>query len=233
MIPLQKRNRFFYIIVLLIGSIFLLGKPVLTGMGKFLEETTEILHPADGAVVLSTGVDYTARLIEAAQLYEKGLAKKIIINGDRKSDILKQLEGQGYTTACHWSVHPISILKFLKVQEQDIIVVDAPDAYDTVSEAVITGAVLREQGLLKLIITTSRFHTRRAGYIWQSAFNEVFEIQVAAAQNDPFRPDTWWKNGRQVRQVLAEYGAWLYYWGFPREYELAGLHGVQKNDSRN
>lgn len=213
---MKRRSRFFYILVLLIGSVILLGKPVLTGLGQFLEETTENLHPADGAVVLSTGVDYTARLIEAARLYEKGLARKIIINGDRKSAILKQLEEQGYTAACHWSVHPISILKFLKVKEQDIIVVDAPDAYDTVSEAAITGAVLREQGLLELIITTSRFHTRRAGYIWQAAFDGVFMIQVAAARDDPFRPDTWWHDGRQVRQVLAEYGAWLYYWGFTR-----------------
>lgn len=211
---MKKRNRFFYIFVLIIVSVILLGRPVLTGIGKFLEETTEPLHPADGAVVLSTGVDYTARLIEAARLYEKGLAKKIIVNGDRKSDILKQLEGQGYTAACHWSAHPISILKFLKVNEQDIVVVDAPDAYDTVSEAAITGATLRDLGLLNLTITTSRFHTRRAGYIWQAAFDGVFTIQVAAAQDDPFRPDTWWKDGRQVRQVLAEYGAWLYYWGF-------------------
>jgi uncharacterized SAM-binding protein YcdF (DUF218 family) len=212
----KNRIRSLGIIVLLIGSVVLLSKPVLTGMGTFLVEETESLHPADAAVVLATGVDYTARLIEAARIYEKGLAKKVVINGDRKSDILKQLEKQGYSEACHWSVNYIGVLKFFNVQERDIIVIDAPDAYDTVSEAAITGAALRKHGLTKLIVTTSRFHTRRAGYIWQTAFAGVFDIQVAAAQDDPFRPDSWWKDGRQVRQVLAEYGAWLYYWGWPR-----------------
>ena len=95
--------------------------------------------------------------------------------------------------------------------------IDAPEAYDTVSEAAITGAILRKHGLTKLIVTTSKFHTRRAGYIWQTAFAGTFDIQIAAAQDDPFRPDAWWKDGRQVRQVLSEYGAWLYYWAFPRK----------------
>jgi uncharacterized SAM-binding protein YcdF (DUF218 family) len=139
----------------------------------------------------------------------------VVINGDRKSDILKQLEKQGYTDPCHWSVNPIGVLKFFNVPERDIIVIDAPDAYDTMSEAAITGAILRGQGLTGLIITTSRFHTRRAGYIWRTAFAGVFDIQVTAARDDPFRPDAWWQDGRQVRQLLAEYGAWLFYWFGP------------------
>lgn len=203
--------------VLLVATLVFLATPILTGMGNFLIHETEELHPADAAVVLTTGVDYTARLIEAARLYGKGLAIKVVINGDRKSDILKRLEEQGYIPPCPWSTNAIGELKFLKVPEQDIIIIAAPDAYDTISEAAITGAVLKEHGLTRLIITTSKFHTRRAGFIWQKAFAGVFDIQIAAAAADPFHPDSWWRDGRQIRQVLSEYGAWFYYWAFSRQ----------------
>lgn len=208
----KSRKKSLIIFIVLIGIIVLFSNPILTAMGNFLVKETENLQTADAVVVLTTGVDYTARLIEAARIYEKGLAKKIVIDGDRKSDILKQLETQGYQEACHWSENPISVLKFFDVSESNIIVLDAPDAYDTVSEAAITGGFLRKYNLTKLIITTSKYHTRRAGYIWKTAYDGIFDIQVAAARDDPFREDAWWKDGRQVRQLLSEYGAWFYYW---------------------
>ena len=36
---------------------------------------------------------------------------------------------------------------------------------------------------------------------------------MVPAEEDPFKPDGWWHDGRQIRQVLSEYGAWLYFWG--------------------
>jgi hypothetical protein len=38
------------------------------------------------------------------------------------------------------------------------------------------------------------------------------KVFVAPADNDPFNPEAWWKNGRQIRWVLSEYGAWIYYY---------------------
>ncbi len=35
---------------------------------------------------------------------------------------------------------------------------------------------------------------------------------MVSAQTDPYDPDHWWKDGRQIRWVLAEYGGWVYYW---------------------
>ncbi len=209
----KKKLHKITILLIVLGGIVLLAKPALVGLGDFLVVKGGNPAPADAAVVLCTGVDYTARLIEAARLYEKGLVKKVIIDGDRKSEALKQIEKLGYVEPCHWSVNPVAVLEFFKVPEQDVIVIDAPEAYDTVSEANLTGAIILKQGLVRLIITTSKFHTRRAGYIWEDAFPGEFDIQVAAAQNDPFNPEGWWKDGRQVRQVLTEYGGWLYYWG--------------------
>jgi hypothetical protein len=34
---------------------------------------------------------------------------------------------------------------------------------------------------------------------------------MAAAEADPFDPDAWWREGRQIRWLMAEYGAWVFY----------------------
>ena len=209
----KPRLRKLAIILVVVGGLVLLGKPILVELGEFLVVEDGRHSPADAAVVLATGVDYTARLIEAARLYDKGLVKKVVIDGDRKSEALKQLETRGFVEPCRWSVNYVAALEFLKVKERDIVVIDAPDAFDTVSEARITGTFLVKHGLTRLIITTSKFHTRRAAYIWRHSLPGKFNIQVAAAADDPFDPKGWWKKGPQIRQLLAEYGGWLYYWG--------------------
>jgi len=53
--------------------------------------------------------------------------------------------------------------------------------------------------------------TKRAYHIWKDLFQNKAEISVISAKDDPFQPDGWWKSGRQMRWVLAEYGAWIYY----------------------
>ena len=44
-------------------------------------------------------------------------------------------------------------------------------------------------------------------------YRNNLDVTSVAAKTDPFDPASWWKEGRQVRWVLAEYGAWIfYYW---------------------
>jgi len=98
------------------------------------------------------------------------------------------------------------------VPRKDVLAVNAEDAYDTVSEAKIVGRQLMERGLKRLIITTSKSHTCRANHIWSSTFKGEMTICTVSAKTDPFSVNGWWKQGRQIRWVLAEYGAWVYYW---------------------
>jgi len=43
-------------------------------------------------------------------------------------------------------------------------------------------------------------------------YREQLKVYISPAQDDPFNPQAWWKNGRQIRWVLSEYGAWVYYY---------------------
>jgi uncharacterized SAM-binding protein YcdF (DUF218 family) len=168
--------------------------------------------PADAVVVLSTGIEYYPRLIQAADLYRQGLAENIVINGDRKTDTLRDLERKGFKTCCPWYADSVSILAILGVPEDKIIRISNEDAYDTVSEADAVGRELIKRKLTAVIITTSKYHTRRAKFIWQKMYKNRITIFMVSAKTDPYDPDNWWKDGRQIRWVLAEYGAWLYYW---------------------
>lgn len=204
-----------YIIILAAAFILL----VLTLMsGAVLRKIGEIIvlnNPpvrSDAVVVLNTGVEYYPRLIEAAEIYRSGFAGKVVINGNRKTDSLRELEAKGFEKCCPWYANSVQILAMLGVPESDIVWISAEDAYDTVSEALAVGTELKQHLIKTIIITTSKSHTRRANFIWTRLFKGQFSITTVAAQTDPYHPESWWQEGRQIRWVLAEYGAWIFYW---------------------
>ena len=173
----------------------------------------------DAVVVLNTDVEYYPRLIQAADLYRRKLAAHVVINGNRKTDTLRDLERRGFQKCCPWYADSIRILSMFGVPEANIIRISIEDAYDTVSEADAVGRELLKRQWSSVIITTSKYHTRRARFIWQKKYKDRLGIFMVAAQNDPYDPNNWWKDGRQIRWLLAEYGAWIFYWWK----ELAGI----------
>lgn len=201
----------FFIICLLLGTTGLAGRYwLLPGMGHWLVEDAPAAR-ADAAVVLQTGVDYYPRLMEAATLYHQGRVDTIAINGNRKTDILRQLESRGFRRAAPWDEDALRILEVLGVPRERVLSIPAEDVFDTISEARTLEPSLTANGLRRLIIVTSKFHTNRASRIWRQRAGGDFEISSAAARHDPFDPDHWWRSGRQIRQVMAEYGGWLFY----------------------
>jgi len=211
----KRPIRRFSFFVLALAVFFLLlwffSGPILSGVGQFLI-CDENPVASDAIVVLNTGMEYYPRLIEAANLFRKGLAQKVVINGNRKTDVLRDLEKRGFEECCPWYEDRVRILEILGVPRKEILPLSAEDVYDTVSEAEAVGRELVRKGLRRVIIITSKSHTRRAGYIWTAMFRDRLSICTVAAKTDPYDPKGWWKQGRQIRWVLAEYGAWVYYW---------------------
>jgi len=200
-----------FLVVLLFAFLLVIHERILTGIGSFLV-VEDIPPKAEAAVVLNTGVDIYPRLIEAANLYKDSKAEKVVINGNRKTDILRSLENSGYEPPNNWYVKEINVLTHLGVSKDHIVAVSAEDAYDTISEAKKVGVILINNGMLNVIITTSKFHSRRARHIWNEIYKGKLHVFVAPANNDPFDPKAWWKDGRQIRWVFSEYGAWIYYY---------------------
>ena len=209
--------RKFLILILFIVLLFVFRAAWLGALGESLVED-DTSATADVAVVLATGVDYPPRLIQAARLYTEGRVKRVLINGNRKTDVLRALERQGFRPAAPWYEDSLRILEMCGVPRGRVWTVSVEDAFDTVSEAQGIVPFLRQQAVKDVIITTSKFHTRRARYVWQKVLNREHGIYTSAAASDPFDPQAWWTDGRQIRQLLAEYGALVYYaWQQPWE----------------
>ncbi|MGD9212614.1 MAG: YdcF family protein [Desulfobacteraceae bacterium] len=200
------------IVIFCIGALILIlfSGPLLTRIGNIPVVDDSLIH-ADAVVVLYTGVEYYSRLVEASRIFKTGLVKWVVINGNRKSNVLREIEEKGYTPGCHWAENYLRILELYGVPRAAVIAVDAEDAFDTISEAQKVGKVIMEKDIRHIILTTSKFHTRRARHIWRSLFAKEMTITAAAAKSDPYTPAGWWKQGRQIRWVMMEYGAWGYY----------------------
>jgi uncharacterized SAM-binding protein YcdF (DUF218 family) len=190
---------------------YLLSGPILRKAGAFLV-VDDVPVRSDAVVVLNTGVEYFPRLIEAAALYQKGLVDRVVINGNRKTDTLRDLESKGFEPCCNFCEDRLRVLSLFKVPRRKVICISAEDVYDTVSEAVFIGNKLVQKGYHSIIVTTSKYHTRRASHIWKKLFEGRLKVTAVSAKSDPFDPGSWWRSGRQVRWVMAEYGAWIYLW---------------------
>ena len=209
-LPRQRLLYFAVAACLAIALVYFSMGALLAALGGFLVRSDN-LTPVDAVVVLSTGIEYYPRLIEAARLFREGYTEKVVINGNRKTEVLRDLEKQGFTPCCPWQENSLRILALLGVPRDRVLAVSAEDAYDTVSESNVVGRELIKGGVKSIIITTSKSHTRRAHYIWKRNYPDQLSILMVAARTDPYSSTGWWKEGRQVRWVLAEYGAWLYY----------------------
>lgn len=191
-------------------AVYLFYTPILTAIGSLIVMDEKPVR-SDAVVVLNSGVEYYPRLIEAASLFNRGFALTVVINGNRKTDVLRELENKGFRACCPWYENSLRILSLFGVPRDKVIRISAEDAYDTISEAEAVGNELIRRGYKRIIITTSKYHSRRAGFIWEKTFKNQLSICTIPAKTDPYTPAAWWQEGRQIRWVLAEYGAWVYY----------------------
>jgi uncharacterized SAM-binding protein YcdF (DUF218 family) len=203
-----------YIILGLVGllGLIVLFHPVWLSLAGRFPVLDEPRKKSDLAVVLNTGVEIYPRLMAAAELYRQEWVGGVAVNGNRKSDTLREMERMGLRPCCPWYEDHLRILALLGVPRTRVVVIAAEDAYDTVSEAERVGRRLLATGTKSILLVTSKYHTRRAGFIWKRLYGDRLAIRVVAAKNDPFTTEGWWRDGRQIRWLLAEYGAWGFYW---------------------
>jgi len=211
---MKKIKRLLLYILLIFAVIilmYLISGRLFKGLGEFLV-LDERPSPSDAIVVLLSGIEYYPRLIEAASIYKDGLAERVIINGNRKDDVLRGLEKEGFQSCCPWHENALRVLSLLGVPRNKVIYISAEDAYETVTEAEAVGNEILRMGYKKIILVTSKYHTRRARYIWSKMYHGRLSVYSVSAKTDPYDPGGWWKDGRQIRWLMAEYGAWIYYY---------------------
>ncbi len=183
---------------------FALRIPILTGLGNYLVVADE-LHPAD--VIFLLNGDFNTRPFLAAELYEQGLAPRIVIARVEPSpaELLGLIPNETDIS--------VRILERLGLPPEAITVLPVPGgATSTYDEASVLHDYVAENGIERVILVTSAFHTRRAGWIFSRALEGLdVALEVAAAPNPDYDATNWWQSEAGLINVNNEYVKLVYY----------------------
>lgn len=166
------------------------------------------LQPADAVVVLAgTRVE---RSLEGVELYREKAAPRILLSSGRIEPAEQALRQRGLKFP-----REVDVLKDVMIQlGVPASAIEAfPDSVDnTAAEAAITRDIVLKRGWRRLIVVTSKYHTRRARYAFERAFSGTgVQIQVQGTRFDTARPNEWWKHRADIRFVISEYQKLLAY----------------------
>lgn len=107
------------------------------------------------------------------------------------------------------------LLERLGVPARAVLVVEE-GIFNTAEELRLVARALRCRGLDRVIVVTSKWHTRRTRIIWRTLVGDSIHAIVRHADAEPFDPDSWWRRLTEARMVAHEIGGLLNVWsGFP------------------
>ena len=182
----------------LLGLLILLAAIVVfRGAGRWLKRE-DPLAQADVIFVLSGGLPQ--RVVEASKVYAAGYAPEVWLSrpfgpGDELAKLGIHFDSE--------EDYNREILIHQGVPEAAIHILPLP-VVNTEEELQEVGNEMRRNGKKTIILVTSPQHTRRTWTIWQKLEGGDRKAVVRAAHGDPFDPDHWWRNTRDVFSVVRE-----------------------------
>jgi uncharacterized SAM-binding protein YcdF (DUF218 family) len=165
--------------------------------GRWLNREDPLAH-ADVIFVLGGGMPERAQ--EAAKVYAQGYAPEVWFSRpDSPADKMAKL-GIHFVGEEEYS-HQVLVRE--GVPESAIHILAGP-VVNTEEELQEARRELRRNGKTTVILVTSPQHTRRVWTLWQKLVGSDPRATVHAAHGDPFDPDHWWRNTRDVLSVVRE-----------------------------
>jgi len=149
---------------------------------------------ADLAVVLA-GDEYGHRILKGAGLVRQGYAPAALVSGapgfygGHESDL-------AIPFAVRYGYPPEYFIPFPN------------QALSTSEEAAVVLAELRRRKVRSFLLVTSDFHTARAARVYRAALRAEGggpAMRVAAAPDEFFRPDSWWRTREAQKIVFMEW----------------------------
>jgi uncharacterized SAM-binding protein YcdF (DUF218 family) len=176
---------------------------------KILIVKSPLAQP-DALSILSGSSSYKERAFRTAQLYREFPATRIILTNDGYRGSWYQVEQRNpfYYEYALMALTQAGVPK-------DVVTVLSEPVGGTHDEAVLVRRYAEREGLRKILVVTSAYHSRRA--LW--TFRRVFDgsgisvgIEVAEVGWQTPKPATWWLHARGWQIVPAEYIKLIYYW---------------------
>jgi uncharacterized SAM-binding protein YcdF (DUF218 family) len=192
---------------LLGGALVLLSLYPLNRLGAWLV-VEDSLQPADAIVILG-GTMYE-RPLEGVELFKAGMAPRLYV--------LREIQDFGEIELINRGV---SYLRTVDVQVDALVKLGVPrdaigildPANSTAEEADYVHRLVTEQHLSRVIIVTSKQHTRRARLVMNRRMAGTgARIIVRATRYDRADVDHWWRNRSTLRFTLFETQRMFAYW---------------------
>ena len=176
------------------------GPPLLTHAGTYLV-TGETPVKADAIVVLSGEVP--ARAMAAADLFRQGMGLTVFVSPGTISPVWKRTVHELGVDLPDDSEMNRRVLIRLGVPPAAIQRIDEADG--TFGEARALFSIAQRSGFTRILVVTSKYHTRRAGRIFRWVFGDKMNVQVIGSAYDDFDPARWWANRLDAYHVIMEY----------------------------
>ena len=174
--------------------------PVLTWIGSLLVAEDELIH-ADVIVPLAGGS--WDREIEAADLYGRGYAPRLVLTREPEEATRTYLEERGIHLLTSEETR-LKVLVALGVPRDRIAVIE-PVVTSTLDEARFVGEWAARSGARTVIVVSSPQHTARAQYIFgRYAATPRTRFIVRASRMGEFMPENWWTSRAMLRDGIFE-----------------------------
>jgi uncharacterized SAM-binding protein YcdF (DUF218 family) len=205
----RTMTRLAAVLFLLLASLAGLSWWGVAALGRWLV-VADLLERGDAIVVLNGQA--RTRAAEAAVIFRAGWAREVWLT--RGADTA----GEGSLGRPLYLVdeeESRGVLEHLGVPPSAIRVV-FPNVRNTMEELQVVARELARTGGDRVILVTSKTHTRRTRATWQAVAGADRRAIVRYARGDPFDARRWWRQSEQVRTVGREVLGLLNVWtGFP------------------
>jgi uncharacterized SAM-binding protein YcdF (DUF218 family) len=182
-----------------------------SGIGEWLM-VADPLEPAKAVVVLSGRVPF--RAIEAASIYRERLAPEVWLTREVVRQEERALDRLGVAVVRD-EFYNRAVLEHLGVKPEAIRVLSA-GIWNTADEIRLVAAELGRDGGDRVIIVTSKAHSRRVRATWAALVGAHPRAVIRYAREEPYDARGWWRNTRDAldvsREVLGLANVWA---GFP------------------
>lgn len=193
--------------VLIVGALALVSLYPLSRAGAFLV-VEDPLEKADGIVILG-GTIYE-RQMEGVELFKEGYAPRVFLMREIQDWGEIELIKRGMTYL-HMVDVQVDAMVRLGVPREAITILDQADS--TAQEADYVHKLVTEQHLSRVIVVTSKQHTRRARLVMNRRVRGTGAgIIVRASRYDREDAEHWWRNRGTLRFTLFESQRLFLYW---------------------
>ncbi len=188
-------------IIIILGLIFIYAKTI----HAFLAPT----DPVNSKVMIVEGFIPDYALEEAADIFNKGQYKLMIITGKKrmKGAPLDQYKNDGI-----YSAATLIKLGFDSTRIRVVAVENEIKRDRTFTSALAAKKWIENhnEGCTSFNLVTLDCHARRSRLLFGKAFGEKYRVGIIAIRDRSYNADHWWQTSNGFREVIQETIAWIY-----------------------